>query len=223
MSRKLQLPRRKTKIPVAKDPHDALDQVSVQDDARTKEPGNASSEEDPIAKKRNMGWPEHGQSFAHAFAKSPDSKGWNCSCWEKPFDGPLADDLYVAYARWDNRLKRWIPVCKADHDFGTPPWYYRYGGIETMESAASWILGGITLIVIIALFATSGSGGGMHDHHYYRDDDYFYGGALWPAVAVTGGLLLLMCTCAGCATWYVGRDEKWDYYHKMSSSSRDPA
>lgn len=139
-------------------------------------------------------WADHGRSiWAIPFVCRKECR---CSCCEKPLDVPVADDLYVVYCRWDNRLKRHIPVCMRDHDFGEPPFYYRNGGFETLEEMASWTLG-ITALVVLILLATSSS----------REED----GVILPVgmVLVAVGPLILVCLCAG-----------WLWQSGGSSSSR---
>lgn len=175
-------------IPVAENAHEALQHTA-----------------DPP-----QGWGSHAnKTFHHAFVRRSSSSsrgGGDCpSCCEKPFDSPLADDLYVVHARWDNHLKQWIPVCVRDHDFGRPPFYYRYGGFETMDAAASWILAGIFLIVLVGIMAARSN----NHHHGYYDDSSSSDQQLnaWP-IALAGGLLLLMCTCAAGVTWWIKREEE---------------
>ena len=140
-------------------------------------------------------WRQHNnrtQTTPHAFVADGGENNSECSCCEKPLDGHFAQDLRVVHARWDNHLKQWIPICMKDHEFGRPPFYYTYGGFETMESAVSWLFAGITLLTLVALFMSPRNQGstGM---------DFVEDG--WP-IAITGGaVLLLVCLCAGSALW----------------------
>lgn len=181
-------------VPVVADggPHDALEQL-------------------PAPEGRAPGWKDHGgRPHAHAFflasGKGSDSRGrCCCSCCEKPFDSPLADDLYVVHARWDNHLKRWIPICMHDHNFGSPPSYYQYGGFESMESASTWLflaLAILTLMLLVASTGTSAAAPGRGGGYYYQPDRTSAdSSSRWVAVAVAA-LLLVLCTCTGCVLWW---------------------
>ena len=132
------------------------------------------------------GFAQHGAQDTVAFMQEKSSSSnKNCSCCEKPFDGPLADDLRVVHVRWDNYARRWVPICQSDYEFRRPPLYYRYGGFETMESASSWVAGGIALLVLLGFFLVVPADGS----------------STW-VVGITALALLLMCMCAGGVAWW---------------------
>ena len=110
-----------------------------------------------------------------------------------------------AYARWDNYRACFVPCYREKaYPFQDAPMYYRYLGMNNMDSVGAWLVVLLVIIVFLVLLSADGfrGHGGHHDDHYH---DYpFLGGentsspamALWVLLIACGGLLLItICAC----------------------------
>ncbi len=176
-----------------------------------------------------MGWAHHNKEpcaipFTMEGSSSASAGHCRCRCCEQPFESELTRDLYVAYARWDNYKKQYIPMCMCDnHQFMEPPLIR--GG---MDFFAAWCFLIFFLLILVVVGGSTSASPMYHYHqslphsedyyHWQYDNPYptknqqvvlreesvpaYFDAAAWIVVAYVGVLVLVLaCASAmGCCT-----------------------
>jgi hypothetical protein len=114
-----------------------------------------------------------------------------CCCCCDGCQHQVNSNIHPVYARWDNANSCFVP-CYRDkaYVFAKPPFYYRYMGLNDLESASySWILVVFVLLVFVVLLSTDSYNSHWHYHTAFDSNSPAMAG--WVLLIACGGLLVI--------------------------------
>jgi len=121
--------------------------------------------------------------------KTPGKKPCCCCCDDCQHSQPAHPQ--PVYARWDNGKMCFVPCYReGSYVFANPPFYYRYMGLNDLETSYAWIPIIFVLVIFIVLISTDG-----YNRHWHYDAGPFDSNspalAAWILLIACGGLLVI--------------------------------